>query len=159
MKIKEIMKKDVASISPDINAKEALDLLQKMEISGLPVIDKEDKLVGMFTEKEALSYILPSYIEKVGRFIYEENPKSIKKKFAELSKIKVSQLMRKEVVVASEDTGLCETARIILTQKARRIVVTDKSGKVLGIVARCDVLKAFSREAEKSTLQSGDQNA
>lgn len=159
MKIKEIMQKDVTSISPDTSAKEALELLEKMQISGLPVIDREGKLVGMFTEKEILLYILPSYIEKVGRFIYEENPKSIKKKFAELSKIKVSQLMRKEVVVASEYTGLCETARIMLIQKARRIVVTDKSSRVLGIVARCDVLKAFSREAEKSTLQSGDQNA
>jgi predicted transcriptional regulator len=159
MKIKEIMQKDIASLSPDINAKEALDLLQKMEISGLPVIDKEGKLVGMFTEKEALSYILPSYIEKVGRFIYEENPKSTKKKFAELSNIKVSQLMRKNVVTTKEDTGLCEIVRLMLTQKARRIPVIDKSGKVVGIVARCDVLKAFASESADSAKQSGGQGA
>lgn len=147
MKIKEIMTTNVSSISPDANVIEALELLQKKEISGLPVIDANEKLVGMFTEKDILSYILPSYIEKVGRFIYEENPKGIKKKFMELSSIKVSQIMRKEVVITTEDTTLCEVARIMLTQKARRIPVLDESGKVVGIVARCDILKAMAKEA------------
>lgn len=147
MKIKEIMSKDVTSISPDTSVREALKLLEKLKISGLPVIDDKDKLMGMFTEKDVLSYILPSYIEKVGRFIYEENPKATKKKFAELGSIKINQLMRREVVTATEDTGLCEVARLMLTQKARRIPVLDKTGKVVGIVARCDVLAAFEKEA------------
>jgi len=147
MKIKEVMTKDVTSISPDVTVSEAVKLLEKLKISGLPVIDDKDKLVGMFTEKEALSHILPSYIEKVGRFIYEQNPKATRKKFAELSNIKVSQLMRKDVVTTTEDTTLCEVARLMLTQKARRIPVLDKSGKVVGIVARCDVLSAFEKEA------------
>jgi predicted transcriptional regulator len=147
MKIKEIMQRNVKSLSPETDVKEALDLLKRIEISGLPVIDKEGRLVGMLTEKEVLSYILPSYIEKVGRFIYEENPKSTKRKFAELSKIKVSQLMRKDVITAGEDTGLCEVVRIMLTQKARRLPIIDKSGKVVGIVARCDVLEAFRKES------------
>ncbi len=150
MKVKEIMVKDVTSISPETGCSEVLDLLEKMQISGLPVIDEFGKLVGMFTEKDVLSYMLPSYIEKVGRFIYEENPKSTKKKFMELSKIKVRQLMRKDVVTTTEETTVCEVARVMLTQKARRIPVVDKSGKVVGIVARCDILKAFTKEAEKS---------
>ena len=146
MKVKEIMIKAVTSVSPEANAQEALSLLQKMQISGLPVIDAQAKLVGMFTEKDVLSYILPSYIEKVGRFIYEESPKSTKKKFAELSKTKVAQLMRKQVVTTTEDTALCEVARVMLTQKARRLPVLDKLGKVVGIVARCDILSALAKE-------------
>jgi len=152
MRIKEIMIRDITSISPETGASEALGLLQKMQISGLPVIDKNGKLVGMFTEKDILSYILPSYIEKVGRFIYEDNPKSTKKKFAELNKIRVSQLMRKDVVTTTEDVALCEVARVMLMQNARRIPVIDESGKVVGIVARCDILKAFAKEAEKPKI-------
>ena len=148
MKIKEIMEKEVVSDKPDDTVRDALIFLFKMRISGLPVIDARGKLVGMFTEKDVLSYILPSYIEKVGRFIYEENPKSIKKKFMELDKVKVSQLMRRDVITTNEDTSLCEVARIMLTQKARRLPVVDKSGKVVGIVAREDVVKAYAKEAE-----------
>lgn len=148
MKTKEIMIKDVTSVSPEISAQEALDLLQKMQISGLPVIDAQNNLVGMFTEKDILSYILPSYIENVGRFIYQESPKAIKKKFRELSKIKVAQLMRREVITTTEDTTLCELARLMVTQKTRRLLVLDKLGKVAGIVARCDVLRAMASESE-----------
>lgn len=148
MKVREVMTTEVKSISPDTTIREALDLLDKLQISGLPVIDNNDKLVGMFTEKNILSYMLPSYIEKVGRFIYEDNPKAIKKKFMELTGVKVSQLMRREVITTSEDTTLSEAARIMLTQRARRLPVLDKSGKVVGIVARCDILKGFTKEAE-----------
>ena len=144
MKIRDVMIKNVRSISPDISAKEAMDVLIKDEISGLPVVDEGGRLVGMFTEKNILSHLLPSYIEKVGKFIYEENPKATGKKVDELSGIKVSRLMRKDVVTTTEDTALCEAARIMLTQRARRLPVIDKSGKVIGIVARCDVLKALA---------------
>ena len=147
MQVKEVMVKDVESLSADISVKEAMDILFKRKISGLPVIDKEGKLVGMFTEKSILSYLLPSYIEKVGRFVYEENPKATKKKLSELCHIKVAELMRKEVITTTEDTTLCEAARIMLTQKARRLPVMDKEGKITGMIAREDILKAMNKEA------------
>ena len=147
MKVKEIMAKDVISVKPEDSAAEALALLFKMQISGLPVIDAQGKVVGMFTEKEVLSYMLPSYLERVGKFVYEHNPKAIHKKFSELSRIKVSQLMRKDVVVVDEDTTLCEVAKVMITQKVRRLPVVDKNSKVTGIVARGDVLGAFTKEA------------
>lgn len=146
MKVKEIMTKEVVSVKPDDNVRDALALLFKMQISGLPVIDANGKLAGMFTEKEILSYTLPSYIENVGRFIYEENPKSVRNKFKELCNIKVEKLMRKDVITTTEDVTLCEVARIMLTQKARRLPVLDKAGKVIGIIARNDILKALDKE-------------
>ena len=150
MKVKEIMTKDLNSIAPDLTVREALALLKKLQISGLPVIDKDGRLLGMFTEKDVLSYILPSYIGKVGRFIYGENSKITRKKFAELDNIKVSQLMRKEVATTREDVTLCEVAKIMLTQKVRRLPVLDTEGKVTGIIARCDVLRGFEQEAQLS---------
>jgi CBS domain-containing protein len=147
MKVKEIMTKNVTSILPEINTKEALGLLLKMQISGLPVIDEKNKLVGMFTEKAFLRNILPSYIERVGRFVYEENPKSIKKKFEGLANLPVSQLMRKDVITVNEDASLCEVAHLMLTQKIRRIPVLDNQKRTVGIVAREDIIKAYVKEA------------
>lgn len=147
MKVKEIMIVDVKTLASDTSAQEALDLLEEMQISGLPVVDKDGKLAGMFTEKEVLVYILPSYVEKVGSFIYADDSKTIKKKFAQLNTLKVGELMRREVVTAAEDENLFELAKTMLVKKARRIPVVDKSDKLLGIVARCDVLKALEKEA------------
>lgn len=147
MRVKEIMTERVVSFSPDTNAKEALELLLKMKISGLPVIDEKNKLVGMFTEKDILKNILPSYIERVGSFVYEDNPKSIRKKFQDLVNLKVSQIMRRDVVTVDENTSLCEVAHLMLTQKIRRIPVLDKEKKVIGIVAREDIVRAYAKEA------------
>jgi len=144
MKIREIMTKDVIGVKPADSAQDALNLLFKMEISGLPVMDEQQKLVGMFTEKSVISYILPSYVDRVGRFIYEDNPKATKRKLKELNTIKVNQLMRKEVVTLTEGASLSEAARIMLTRNVRRVPVVDDAGKVSGIVARCDILKAIT---------------
>ena len=146
MKVKEIMTKDIISITPDTNASEALELLLKMRISGLPVLDEKNKLVGMFTEKEVLSTILPSYVEKVGRFMYQENPKAVKQKTLAFRHLKVKDVMRRTSVTLDEDTTLCEVARIMLTQKARRITVLNKAKEVVGIVARGDVVEALFKE-------------
>lgn len=148
MKAQEIMTQDVVSLRQEDNVLEGLRLLFKMNISGLPVMDANARLVGMFTEKDVLSRLLPSYIEKVGRFIYEENPKSTKRKFTELSHVTVGQIMRKEIVTTNPETTLCEVARLMLTQRARRVPVVDKTGKMVGIIARCDILKALACEAE-----------
>jgi CBS domain-containing protein len=148
MKVKEIMTKEIISLLPDMSAKEALEVLFKNRISGLPVITAEGKLVGMFTEKGILRWALPSYLEQVGRFVYEENPKAIKKKMADLIKVKVEDLMRKEVMTVGEDTTLCEVARVMLTQRVRRIPVINKEGKIVGIVAREDIVKSFTKEVE-----------
>ncbi|MBI4981530.1 MAG: CBS domain-containing protein [Candidatus Omnitrophica bacterium] len=148
MKVKEVMNRVITSVKPEDNALDALKLLFKMEISGLPVIDSDGRLAGMFTEKEILAFMLPSYLEQVGKFVYAQDPKASKKKIHELKNMKVAQLMRKQVVVGKEDMTLIELAKDMLTQKARRIPIIDQDEKVQGIVARCDILKALVKDAE-----------
>ncbi|MBM3251808.1 MAG: CBS domain-containing protein [Candidatus Omnitrophica bacterium] len=143
MQVKDIMVKNVITLSPEMNADEAMQKLLAKEISGLPVVDGNNKLIGMFTEKSILRAILPSYVEQVGHFVYNADPKKLSERVQRLSQIKVKDLMRKEVVTANEDTSLYEVARIMLTQKIRRIPVIDKDNRVIGIIARQDVLKAF----------------
>ena len=143
MKVKEIMKKDVISLKPDDRAKDALAILLKMQISGLPVIDEQRRLLGMFTEKEILSKILPGYIKNVGAFVYEEDDKAADQKIINFSKLKVKDVMRKEVVAVEEDAAVYEAAHLMLMQKARRIPVLNKTKEVVGIIARVDVVNSL----------------
>lgn len=147
MKVKDIMIKEVKSLKPDDAVKDALAILFKMRISGLPVIDAKGRLAGMFTEKEVLTKILPSYVDKVGKFVYEKNPKALKQKIEALFGLKVSDVMRSDVVTVSEDAAVYEVAHLMLTQKARRIPVLAASGAaVVGIISREDILKALFEE-------------
>ncbi|MBI5873142.1 MAG: CBS domain-containing protein [Candidatus Omnitrophica bacterium] len=140
MKISEIMTRKVNSISPEAPVMDGIKALFTNKISGLPVIDASGKIVGMFTEKDVLRNILPSYLAQVGKFVYENSPKTIKCKVERLPEHKVSELMRREVVKVSEDASIYEVAHIMLTQNVRRIPVVDKNDVMVGIVARSDVL-------------------
>ncbi|PIQ88237.1 MAG: hypothetical protein COV72_09335 [Candidatus Omnitrophica bacterium CG11_big_fil_rev_8_21_14_0_20_42_13] len=142
MKIKEIMVRDIKSLSGRESVKDALNLILKFKISGLPVIDK-GKLIGVFTEKDVLRAILPSYVNQVGGFVYGDTPKNIKNKLIKLAELKVSDVMAKGVEVVGEETALLEAARLMLVKNMRRIIVVDKNDKVLGIAARCDILRAL----------------
>lgn len=148
MKVKEIMTKDVKSLSGEETVKDALDIISRLEISGLPVIDKDKNLLGMFTEKDILRIILPGYLTQVGAFVYGDDPKNIKNKFLNLHNLKVTEAMNKAVETVKEDTSLSEAARLMLTKNVRRMPVLDAEKKVAGIISRYDVLAALRRIAE-----------
>ncbi len=143
MKIGELMTKDVYTLTPEIPALEAVRLLLEQKISGLPVVDASHKLVGIFTEKDVLKGILPSYVLKVGHFIYQNSPQTIKNKVAKLTHFKVADVMHKDVVKVNAETAVSEVAHIMLTQNVRRVPVVDAANKIVGIAVRSDVLGHF----------------
>ena len=128
MRVKDIMVKKVITLNSEMNAKDAMHKLQERKISGLPVVDDDNKVVGMLTEKSILMAILPSYVKKVGHFVYDVNSKKLIDRIEKLNELKVKDIMRKEIITATEDTSLTEIARIMLTQKIRRIPVVEVGG-------------------------------
>jgi len=145
-RVRDLMTKEIKSIPPDMNAKDAMILLIESDLSGLPVIDSLDSLVGVFTEREILKEMLPAYVKQVGAFVYGEDPKSEVRKMAALEKFMVRDLMRKEIPTVGENASISEVSKIMLTKSERRVfVVKDK--KVIGVITRCDVIRGFAKEA------------
>lgn len=146
MKVSEIMTKDVMTIPPEMSVREAAHHLFEKQISGLPVVDENRKVVGMITEKEIISMALPKFAEQLGDFdiILDDTP--FDEKLSEADKIKVKDVMRKEVLCVSEDISVAEVARLMLAKKARRIPVLDKNKKLVGIIARADIVREIARE-------------
>lgn len=145
-KIKDIMSKEIKSLAPDMNAKDALKMLIENDMSGMPVIDEGQNLIGVFTEREILKAILPVYVKQVGQFIYAEDSKGEIKKLAAMDRFRVKDLMRKDVPTIDENASLTEASKIMLTRSERRIIVTaDK--KPVGVVTRYDVVRALARKA------------
>ena len=147
MKVKDVMTREVTTLSPQMSVKDATGMLFKMQISGLPVTDEEGHVLGMFTEKDLIRLTLPSYVEHAGEFVYLLDTNGFAKKSAELDKMKVSDAMRKEVICVGEDTPLAEVARIMITKKVRRIPVL-KDDKLVGIVARADIVREILKNLE-----------
>jgi len=140
------MSKNIKSILPDMNVKDALKVLIDADISGLPVIDERNNLVGVFTEREVLKAILPVYVKSVGTFVYAADSKAEIRKIANLEKFLVKDLMRKDVPTIDEEASLTEASRIMLIKCERRIVVL-KNAKPVGVITRSDVVKALANKA------------
>ncbi|MBW2466719.1 MAG: CBS domain-containing protein [Deltaproteobacteria bacterium] len=146
MEAKDIMTTEVTTVSEKMTVREAADLLFKLKISGLPVINENEELVGMITEKDLIAMALPRYIDKLGSFAYILEAVPFNKKLAEAAQVTVKDIMREKVITVSPETLLPEIARIMLTKRIRRLPVLDNK-KIVGIIARSDIVKLIAREA------------
>lgn len=128
--VREAMTTDVRTVNPDVTAKEALDILIRNKIGGLPVVDEAGRLLGIVTFTDLVQ--VPAEHQ---------------------SKVKVGLIMTRNVIVAHPDESLYDAfKRMAVNQLGRLPVVDQSSGRVVGILARVDVMKAYERELQR--LQS-----
>jgi CBS domain-containing protein len=152
MNAREIMSKPVVSVRPDTPTREIARLLVDKGISAVPVVDENGAPIGMVSEGDL---IRP---ERAAREAWRQSWLEI---FAEGEPLAPELLawlqsqnhaaramMSAPVITVSEDTELAEIARILVTHRIKRVPVV-RDGRVTGIVARDDVLRALAAsEAE-----------
>jgi CBS domain-containing protein len=119
LKAKDIMTREVVSISRDTPAAQALKTLLDKEITGMPVVDEDMALVGIVTEKDLLA-------------LFQEGEDAKDKT--------VADYMTAPAVHFDENERFYDIWRCLLDVTFRRVPVTRK-GKVVGIVSRPDVLR------------------
>ena len=148
MELKELMTKNVTTVPEGMNVRNAAKILLDMGISGLPVVNDQENLVGMITEKDIIGMALPKYVEKLGSLAYTFDMVPFAKTLAEADKVLVKEIMRKNVITATVDTSVPEVARTMIVKRIRRIPILDEEGRLVGIVARHDIVKEIFKEAE-----------
>ncbi len=153
MKAREIMTKDLITIEPDTNIPEIVRKMSENGISGLPVVEG-DKIVGMVTESDIMkllefhdfgNYMLPipfDVIEAIMEMRSEID--EIKQDFDNLKSAEARDIMTKKLVIASPEDHVTKVSQDMIEKKINRIPVIENN-KLVGIVARSDVLKALSR--------------
>ncbi len=119
------------TVSDDTSVDKALQLMRSERIRRLPVIDKHSKLVGIVSELDLLQ-VSPSPATTLS--IYEIPYL--------LSKIKVRDVMTKDVITVTEDTTLEEAARIMADNKIGGLPVM-RDDKLVGIITETDLFKIF----------------
>jgi len=125
------MTKRPVTTHPDTPIDEALKLMRDSKVRRLPVLDKKGKLVGIVTEKDLL-YVSPSPATSLS--IYELHYL--------ISRIKVEDVMAKDVITVTEYTPLEEAARIMADNKIGSLPVM-RDGKLVGIITETDLFRIF----------------
>jgi len=131
MLVKERMSRHPITIRPDMSLHDALRVMHDEKVRRLPVVNKEDKLVGIVLEKDLL-YASPSPATSLS--VYELNYL--------VSRITVESLMTRDVVTVTEDTSLEEAARIMADNSIGGLPVM-RDGKLVGMITESDLFKVF----------------
>lgn len=131
MFVANCMTKNPITIAPDVGIDEAAKIMDKGHFRRLPVVE-HGKLVGFFTNRDLLR-ASPSAATTLDRFELRTL----------LSKIKVADVMQKNVITVTDTTTIEEAALIMAREKIGGMPVLSEIGKVVGIISSTDIFRAF----------------
>jgi len=131
MLVHERMTGHPLTIGPDTPVSNALDFMRQNQVRRLPVLDERGRLIGIVAEKDLL-YASPSPVTSLS--IYEIHYL--------LSKLKVRDVMTREIITICEDCPLEEAARIMVDHRIGGLPVV-RDGVLVGIITETDLFKVF----------------
>ncbi|MGC2424993.1 MAG: CBS domain-containing protein [Nitrospirota bacterium] len=146
---KDIMTREVITVGPQTTVEELARLLMEHHISGAPVVDDTGALVGIVTENDLINrekrLHIPTVVQIFDAFIYLESSKKFEEDLKKMVGAKVGDICNPDVVTIDEDTTLTDIATI-MTEKDVDLLPVMSGEKLVGIVGKEDVLKAFSKD-------------
>lgn len=148
------MDRDPASVTVEDDVETAIKLMRDRELPGLPVIDRDRRLVGIVTDSdlvirdEQADLHLPHFLNLMGGVIFLEPMKHFEKRLGKAFATKVSDLMTADPIAVNPDDPVSRAARLIASKQHNRLPVVDDAGRLAGVVTRVDVLAALIDDQE-----------
>jgi len=146
---KDIMTKKVITISKDATLAELAKLLIKNKISGVPIVDKREELVGIVTEADIIVKESNLPFPLSFSFAFLESYESYTKSTKEYLETRVEEVMSTNVKTAREDMPIGKVVNIMVNNNINRLPVLNNDGKLTGIITRADIIKSIIKKSEK----------
>lgn len=140
-RVADIMCRKVLTVKPELPVQELAQLFHKMHVSGFPVIDDREKLLGLVSQADVISNVCSQSSRQAGfyqtlfmtpAYGTEEIPPDLT----------VADIMTPFVYFATEDSSIQEVLDLMLEHSIHRVVVT-RQGQLVGLVSSMDLLKAY----------------
>jgi CBS domain-containing protein len=151
LKVKDIMTKELITVSPNTEIIQATKLLLENSINGIPVTDETGKLVGILCQSDLIAQQkklpIPSFFTFLDGLITLTSMKQIEKQVQKIAAITVGQAMTPNPVTVQTDTDIEKVAALMVDRNFHTIPVVDK-GKLVGIVGKEDILKTLIPESD-----------
>jgi CBS-domain-containing membrane protein len=143
MKAKDVMTRDLISVTPDATVLQAARLMLQHHISGLPVVDATGKLVGILSEGDFLRRRETATQRRRSRWLeFLMGPGKIASEYTQSHGSKVAEVMTTDVRTVGEDTDLEQIVELMEKHRIKRVPVL-RDGRPAGIVTRSNLLHAM----------------
>jgi CBS domain-containing protein len=145
MQVKNVMTKRVLTVGPRTPLKEVARLLVSKRVSGLPVVDDDGSVLGVVSEGDILvkergrpgrASLLDHLLEVNGHEAAKHDARD------------AADAMTSPAITIRPERPIAEAAALMLDRCVNRLPVVDHHGKLVGIVTRADLVRAFVREDE-----------
>ncbi|PLY01087.1 MAG: hypothetical protein C0623_05955 [Desulfuromonas sp.] len=143
---KDVMTKDVRSVSRESSLEELAKLFEETRYNALPVLDENGHLEGIISQNDLIERDRPLHIPTVVSIfdwvLYLESEKAFMEDVKRMSARTVGEIMTEPKATCSLDTPVSEIAEMMSSQTARLVPVVENE-KVVGVVARLDIIRAM----------------
>lgn len=162
MRAMDIMTTDVITVGPDTAVQDLAKLLSDRAISGVPVVDADNRLVGIVSEGDLLHRTetgTEHHTERRRARWLESlaTDRELARDYVKSHGRKVADIMTREVVTVSDTTELADIADLLETKHIKRVPVL-RDGKLAGIVSRANLVRAVAA-APRATATDGDDRS
>lgn len=141
------MNRDLASLTEDVSLKEAAEILSWRSLSGLPVVDRDNKVIGFISEKDIISSIFPEQVNPESSDVVGlVGLSQVVKKLGQKGQAKVKDFMTRDPVCVKEEDSALDVARLMLNKNIDRLPVT-RNKMLIGIVDRANLSRILLEES------------
>ena len=159
MKAEDVMTRDVISIAPDATVLQAARLMLQHHISGLPVVNKDGRLVGVLSEGDFLRRRETRTEHKRSRWLeFLMGPGRMAAEYSHSHGSKVAEVMTAEVHTVDEVTALEDIVELMEHKRIKRVPVVCGS-QLVGIVTRSNLMHAMVSLARVTQPTAKDDGA
>lgn len=145
MIVNDIMNTSVKTAHTSTQIRDIASIMCFNKISGVPVVDENNNLVGVLSEKDILRAMFPD-VEQIMQEGLAPDFESIEADYRGVLNKQVGDLMTQTVASVTPEMPLLKAASMMCAKKIRRIPVTDKNNQLVGIISIGDVHKAIFQE-------------
>ena len=152
LKVKDIMTRDVKTVSPETEITQAAKLLLSERINGVPVINQTGELVGILCQSDLIaqqkSIPIPSLFTLLDGYIPLTLLNRLDREVEKIAATKVKNAMTPNPMTVDSETEIEKVASLMVEKNYHTLPVVDGS-KLVGIVGKEDVLRILVPETEK----------
>ena len=162
MRAMDVMTTNVITVVPDTSVQALATLLSERGISGVPVVDKDGRLVGIVSEGDLLHRAETGTERRIQRrrsrwldtFAADQEAA---RDYVKAHGRSVQEIMTREVISVSDTTELADIATLLETKRIRRVPVV-RDGKLVGIVSRANLVRALAMMKNQPTIDADNDD-
>ena len=156
MRAMDVMTTNVITVAPDASVQEVAKILSERSISGVPVVDAENRLVGIVSEGDLLHRVETGTERRVQRRRRSwwldtiGSDEELARQYIKSHGRTAKDVMTREVISVSDTTELADIANLLESKRIKRVPVV-RDGKLVGIVSRANLVRALAAAGSRLT--------